>query len=52
MNILEQWIEFNEEDPIRIMNVLQSCGIVSDNAVTPGELSDSDAEAAVGFLEG
>jgi len=51
MNLIEQWIEFNEEDPVKVMNTLQENGIVSDNCVTAGDVFSGDAEAAVEFLE-
>lgn len=51
MNILEQWIEFNEEDPEKVMDLLQAHGVVSDNSVTVDEVCNADAEAAVRFLD-
>lgn len=51
MNILEQWIDYNNEDPNKVMDLLQAHGVVSDNSVTAAEVCDADAEAAVRFLE-
>lgn len=52
MNILEQWIEYNQEDAVTVMDALQDNGIISDNSVMPEDVCAEDAEAAVHFLEG
>lgn len=52
MNLLEQWIEYGDDDPVNTMNTLQAHGIVSDNAMMPGDVADQDCAAAVAFLAG
>lgn len=50
MNALEQWLSDNQQDATAAMNALQAFGIVSDNCVTAAEVSDSDADKAIKFL--
>lgn len=38
-------------DESKAMNALQDRGIVSDNAITPGEVSNADGQAAWDFLK-
>lgn len=39
------------ERRVKIMNALQSEGIISDNAIFPGDVSDRDFPAVLEFLD-
>lgn len=52
MNPLEQFILDEQLDPVKAMNTLQNCGVISDNCVCPADVADSDCAAAVKFITG
>lgn len=50
MNLLEKYIQESWSDEVKTMNDLQDRGIVSDNAVMPKDICESDAIKAINFL--
>lgn len=50
MNALESFIHNNGLDPVETLNLLTDANIVSDNAILPDDVDETDASKAVEFL--
>lgn len=50
MNALEKFCQDEFLDPAYIMNVLQDAGVVSDEAIHPKDLPQSDTGPAIHYL--
>ena len=50
MNDLERLIKYGKMDATDAMNRLQGAGIISDNAIFPGDVAAADIERACEFL--
>lgn len=49
-NKLQAWLEFWHLDETKILNCLQNAGIISDHAVTVGQVASADCQAAIDYL--
>jgi len=50
MSALEKWLFDNGFDDVKAMNHLQGAGIVSDNAISAGDVADVDCPKAVAYI--
>lgn len=47
MNALQQFIQENKMDELKVMNALQNAGVVSDECVDAGDVPRSECERVV-----